>query len=106
MSPATSPLACRPLPHWQSTVVAPTCSGSPATNQPTRVMLLDCSPYCVTQPPITCSTWPASIPAFSTSAFCVAPNSSVACRPDNQPFRLPIGLRVASTMTGLPIPSG
>jgi hypothetical protein len=30
----------------------------------------------------------------------------VECRPDNHPFRLPIGLRVASTMTGLPIPSG
>jgi hypothetical protein len=30
----------------------------------------------------------------------------VACRPDNHPFRLPMGLRVASTMTGLPIPSG
>ena len=45
-----------PLPHWQSTVIAPTCSGRPATSQPTRVMLLDCSPNCVTQPPMTCST--------------------------------------------------
>ena len=104
--PATRPLACWPLPHWQSTVMAPTCSGSPATSQLTRVMLLDCSPYWVTQPPMTCSTSPASIPAFSTSAFCVAPNSSVACSPDNHPARLPIGLRVASTITGLPMRSG
>ena len=78
----------------------------PATSQPTRVMLLDCSPNCVTQPPMICSTSPASMPAFSTRAFCTAPSSSVACRPDNHPFRLPIGLRVASTMTGLPIPPG
>ncbi len=57
--PAIKPLACWPLPHWQSTVVAPTWSGRPATSQPTRVMLLDCSPNCVTQPPMTCSTSPA-----------------------------------------------
>ena len=34
------------------------------------------------------------------AAFWAAPSSSVACRPDSHPFRLPIGLRVASTMTG------
>ena len=104
--PAIRWLACWPLPHWQSTVVAPTCSGKPAVSHATRLMLLDCSPYWVTQPPMTCSTSPASMPALSTSAFCTAPSSSVACRPDNHPFRLPIGLRVASTMTGLPIPPG
>jgi hypothetical protein len=27
----------------------------------------------------------------------------VACSPDNHPARLPIGLRVASTITGLPM---
>ena len=75
MSPAINPLACWPLPHWQSTVIAPTCSGRPATSQLTRVMLLDCSPNCVTQPPTICSTSPASMPAFSTSAFCVAPRT-------------------------------
>ena len=47
-----------------------------------------------------------SMPAFSTTALWTAPSSSVACRPDSQPLRLPIGLRVASTMTGLPMPSG
>ena len=50
--PAISRLACCPLPHWQSTVVAPACSGRPAISQATRVMLLDCSANCVTQPPI------------------------------------------------------
>src|SRR6476659_2866399 len=87
-------------------VMAPTCSGSPATSQLTRVMLLDCSPNCVTQPPTICSTSPASMPAFSTNAFCVAPSNSVACRPDSHPFLLPMGLRVAATMTGLPIAAG
>ncbi len=43
--PATRWLACWALPHWQSMVVAPTCSGSPAVSQPTLVMLFDCSPY-------------------------------------------------------------
>ena len=31
--PAIRWLACWPLPHWQSTVVAPTCSGRPAVSQ-------------------------------------------------------------------------
>ncbi len=43
ISPAIRWLACWPLPHWQSTVVAPTCSGKPAVSQAVRVMLLDCS---------------------------------------------------------------
>jgi hypothetical protein len=30
----------------------------------------------------------------------------VACSPDSHPARLPIGLRVASTITGLPMTSG
>lgn len=32
--------------------------------------------------------------------LCTAPNNSVACSPDSHPLRLPMGLRVASTMTG------
>ncbi|CFE39833.1 Uncharacterised protein [Mycobacterium tuberculosis] len=40
------------------------------------------------------------MPALSTTAFCTAPNNSVACSPDSHPLRLPMGLRVASTMTG------
>ncbi|COV68046.1 Uncharacterised protein [Mycobacterium tuberculosis] len=59
INPAIRWLACWPLPHWQSTVVAPTCSGKPAVSQATRLMLLDCSPNWVTQPPMTCSTSPA-----------------------------------------------
>ena len=103
INPAMRWLACWALPHWQSMVVAPTCSGSPAVSQATRVTLLDCSPYWVTQPPMTCSTCPGSIPALSTTALWTAPSSSVACSPDSQPLRFPIGLRVASTMTGLPM---
>jgi hypothetical protein len=30
----------------------------------------------------------------------------VACSPDNHPARLPMGLRVASTITGVPMGSG
>ena len=66
ISPAMRWLACWPQPHWQSTVVAPTCSGRPAVSHAMRVMLLDCSPDWVTHPPMTCSTSPVSMPAFST----------------------------------------
>ena len=69
ISPAMRWLACWPLLHWQSTVVVLTSCGKPAVSHDTRVMSLDCSANCVTQPQMSCSTSPASIPAFSTSAF-------------------------------------
>jgi hypothetical protein len=69
--PAINPFACWPLPHWQSTVIAPTCSGSPATSPQRRVMLLDCSPNCVTQPPTICNVAGFDAPLLG-NAFCGA----------------------------------
>ena len=96
---------CWPEPHWASMVVAPVSWGSPACSQARRAMSPDCSPACVTHPPITCSTRPGSMPLRETTARCAAPSSSAACRPESQPRRLPIGVRTASMITGLPTTS-
>ncbi len=68
ISPAMRWLACCADPHWQSTVWAPVCQGSPALSQAVRVTLFDCSPAWVTQPPTTCSTSIGSMPERSTTA--------------------------------------
>jgi hypothetical protein len=104
IKPATRWLACCAEPHWQSTVMAPVCHGRPPCSQAVRVTLLDCSPAWVTQPPMTCSTKLGSMPQRSTIASWAAPSNSAACRPASQPPRLPIGVRTASTMTGVPTP--
>ncbi len=54
--PAIRWTACCPEPHWASRVRQPVWYGSPACSQAVLVMLFDCSPACVTQPPATCST--------------------------------------------------
>ena len=59
--------ACWPDPHWVSIVVPPQVQSSPSESQDCRVMLLLCSPACVTQPPMICSTSLGSIPARSTA---------------------------------------
>ena len=46
-------VACCDDPHWLSTVVAATSSGSPALSQAVRAMLNVCSPTWLTQPPMT-----------------------------------------------------
>jgi hypothetical protein len=49
-------LACCAEPHWVSIVVAPVhVVVAHRTARPGGTMLFDCSPACVTQPPITCS---------------------------------------------------
>src|SRR4051812_24882192 len=99
MSPAARLVACCDEPHWLSTVVAATVSGSPAANQAVRAMLNDCSPTWLTQPPTTWSTTVGSIPARAMASFCTAPSRSAACMLDRPPPRRPIGLRTASTIT-------
>ena len=64
--------ACWPEPHWRSTVVAGTSSGSPACSQALRVMLKVCSPNCCTQPPITSPTSAGSMPGALDQRFEVA----------------------------------
>ena len=61
--------ACWADPHWRSTVVAGVSIGSPAWSQALRPTFHDCSPYCCTQPAITSSTSPASIPARSITSL-------------------------------------
>ena len=46
------------------------CSSCRAMSQALRAMLFDCSPACVTQPPMICSTSAGSMPARSTTASC------------------------------------
>ncbi|SHT92053.1 Uncharacterised protein [Mycobacteroides abscessus subsp. abscessus] len=96
-------LACCALPHWQSMVVAPVASGSPACSHACRVMCPPCSPNWVTQPPMTCSTSFGSRPARAITDLWMLPSSSAGCSPASHPPRLPMALRVASTMTGLPM---
>ena len=54
--------ACCDEPHWRSTEVPGTLSGSFEAMMALRAMLLDCSPACITQPMITSSTWAGSAP--------------------------------------------
>src|SRR4029450_10786697 len=60
--------ACWEEPHWRSMVVAGTSSGSPAASQALRATFTDCSPIWDTQPMITSSTSPWSIPDRPTRA--------------------------------------
>src|SRR5919204_2394871 len=92
--------ACCEEPHWRSMVVAGTSSGSPAASQALRATLTACSPIWETQPMITSSTRPGSIPLRSTRARSAAAPRSTACRPARPPLRRPTGVRTAPTMTG------
>ena len=58
-----------------------------------------CSPACMTQPQMTSSTIPGSMPARSARPLSTCADSSPGCTPDNPPLRLPTGDRTASTMT-------
>ena len=62
ISAATRWVACCADPHWASIVVAPVRWGRPACSQARRTMSFDCSPACVTHPPITWSTIAGSRP--------------------------------------------
>ena len=79
ISAAPKLTACCAEPHWRSTVVAGVSTGRPACSHALRVTLNICSPYCCTQPPITSSTAPGSIPARSITSTRQVPSSSFGC---------------------------
>ena len=85
MRPAPRLVACCDEPHWLSTVVAATVSGSPAVSHAVRAMLKDCSPTWVTQPPTTWSTSAGSMPDRSMRAFWTAPSRSAGCMVESPP---------------------
>src|SRR5690606_24905711 len=93
--------ACCEEPHCRSTDVAGTDSGKPAASTPCRAMLNACSPACETQPVMTSSICAGSMPVRSTSALRTSPSRSAGCQPESAPpgLPLPIGVRMASTMT-------
>src|SRR6202044_494369 len=86
-------------PHWRSTVTPGTVSGQPAVNSAVRPMSRACSPACITQPQMTSSTIPGSMPALVASPLSTCADSSAGCTPESPPLRLPTGERTASTMT-------
>ena len=92
-------VACWDEPHWVSTVVAATSRGSPALSQAVRVMLNDCSPTWLTQPPMTWPTSAGSMPVRSTRAASTRESSSAGWTLARPPLRRPMGVRTASTMT-------
>ena len=90
---------CWEDPHWRSTVVAGMVSGNPAASQALRPMLRACSPTCETHPVMLSSISPGSTPARATTSFRTSAKRSTGWMSLSEPFRLPIGLRTASTMT-------
>src|SRR6266513_2325958 len=68
--------ACWDEPHWRSTVVEGTWSGSPAESHPLRPMLMDCSPTCETQPVMLSFTIDGSTPVRANSSFSALANKS------------------------------
>ncbi len=90
---------CIDEPHCRSTVVPQTVSGQPATIGAIRPMFQPCSPICVTQPICTSSTSAGSRSWRPTRPFSTCAASSSPRVPESDPFRLPIGLRTASTMS-------
>jgi hypothetical protein len=84
-------------PHCLSTVVAHTVSGQPATSTAPRPTFSACSPTCVTHPICTSSISPGSTSIRATSPFRTCAASSSARISESEPFRLPIGERMAST---------
>src|SRR6266536_4374148 len=91
--------ACCEEPHCRSTVVAGTSSGNPAASHALRPTFRDCSPTCDTQPVMLSSTSAGSTPERSTTSFSTVARRSTGWVPASDPFRLPMGLRTASTMT-------
>ena len=92
-------IACWLEPHWRSTVVAGVSTGKPAVSQALRPMFTDCSPVCMTVPQTTSSTSAGSIPARLISSWRTIDPSSTGWKSLSFPFRLPSGVRTASTIT-------
>src|SRR5213592_699708 len=90
---------CCEEPHCRSTVVPGMVSGNPAASHALRPMLSDCSPIWETQPMMLSSISPGSTPALVTTSCITVASRSTGWMPANDPLRLPIGLRTASTIT-------
>src|SRR4051812_3009788 len=87
-----------PEPHILFTVVQPAASGRPAPSEAWRAGAWPW-PAGSTQPMITSCTSPGRIFARSTAARMAAAPSSGAAKPFNSPWKAPIGVRAAATMT-------
>src|SRR5690606_35970692 len=90
--------ACCEEPHWRSTEVAGTDSGSFDASTALRAMLVDCSPAWPTQPMITSSISAGSAPLRSTSASSTCAARSAGCQPESRPPLRPPAVRAAATM--------
>src|SRR5665811_78851 len=93
--------ACWLEPHWRSRVTPGTVSGHPAASAAFLPTLNVCSPTWETHPMMTSSTRTGSRLLRSTSAVRVSAARSTGCHPARDPFRFPIGVRTASTITAV-----
>src|SRR5438309_4049487 len=94
---------CCDDPHWRSTLVPTTDSGKPAARAALRAMFRPCSPVCMTQPMITSSTSSGSRSLRCTRALSVSAARSTGCQSFSFPLRFPPAVRMASTMTAVPM---
>ncbi len=85
-------------PHILLTVVQPVESGRPALIDACRAGAWPC-PAGRTQPKIVLSTSSGRMPARSTAALIAAAPRSLAASGDKSPWKPPIGVRAAPTMT-------
>src|SRR3954465_6643708 len=90
--------AFMPEPHILLTVVQPAPSGRPAPREAWRAGAWPC-PAGSTQPMMTSCTCSGAIFARSTAARIAAAPSSGAAKPFSSPWKAPIGVRAAETMT-------
>ena len=90
--------ACWDEPHWRSTLVAGTLSGSLEARTALRATLVDCSPTCMTQPMTTSSMAAGSIDVRSTRSFSTTAARSVGCQSFSLPPLRPPAVRPAATM--------
>src|SRR5262245_59846417 len=90
--------AFMPEPHILLTVVQPVASGSPAPSAAWRAGACPC-PAGSTQPMMTSCTSSGRSFARSTAARIAAAPSSGAAKPLSSPWKPPIGVRAAATMT-------
>ncbi len=68
-------------------------------SQALRPMFIDCSPVCITVPQTTSSTVAGSMPERLISSFMTIDPSRTEWKLLSFPFRLPRGVRTASTIT-------
>ena len=90
--------ACMPLPHILLTVTAATLSGRPAPRNACRAGAWPW-PAPSTQPTMPRSTVSPGTPASATAARIAAAPSWLAVNPASAPWKPPIGVRRAATMT-------